>query len=73
MTLRNLALSECPVEYTPVADERAIEFSQGLPPGWWVVQLDSGHYMATNGTRDSAITVNRWHARKWAIQMAAEA
>ena len=60
------------MSYVPVADERIINFSpsQHLPDGWYVVQLDSGHYMATNGERDSVITVNRFHARKWAIQMA---
>lgn len=58
--------------YVPVADEVVINFatSQKLPDGWYVVQLDSGHYMATDGEHDSAITVNRFHARKWAIQMA---
>ena len=60
------------MKYEPMADERVINFSpsQKLPNGWWVVQLDSGHYIATNGQSDSSITVNRFHARKWAIEMA---
>lgn len=39
------------------------------PDGWRVVQLDSGHYMATDGEHDSCITVNRFHARAWAFQL----
>lgn len=55
-------------------DERIINFapSQKLPDGWRVIQLDSGHYMGTNGEVYTAITVNRFHARKWAIQLSAE-
>lgn len=41
-----------------------------LPEGWRVVQLDGGHYMATDGNVESAITVNRFHARSWAFQLA---
>ena len=44
--------------------------NQKLPEGWFVIQLDSGHYQAVDGTHESAITVNRFHARKWAFQMA---
>jgi hypothetical protein len=53
-------------------DEREISFGAlpPLPVGWHVIQLDSGHYMATDGNRESAITVNRYHARKWAFDMA---
>jgi hypothetical protein len=36
-----------------------------LPEGWRVVQLDSGHYMGTDGNLETPITVNRFHARKW--------
>lgn len=43
-----------------------------LPEGWYVVQLDSGHYMATDGEQESAMTVNRFHARKWAIELGAK-
>jgi hypothetical protein len=39
--------------------------NQPLPEGWRVVQLDSGHYMGTDGNLETAITVNRFHARKW--------
>ena len=55
-------------------EDRIINFApnQKLPTGWYVVQLDSGHYIATNGDRDSCITVNRYHARQWAIQMSRE-
>lgn len=51
---------------------RIIRFgpNQPLPIGWLVVQLDSGHYMATDEEKESAITVNRFHARKWAWDMA---
>ena len=61
-------------DYVPVGTEHVIRFapSQKLPDGWWVVQLDSGHYMATDGETDSAITVNRYHARRWALQLAEE-
>lgn len=54
--------------------ERIINFGRmkPLPEGWSVIQLDSGHYMATNGNRESAITVNRYHARRWAFQLAGE-
>lgn len=45
--------------------------NQKLPEGWRVIQLDSGHYMDTNGRQDTSITVNRFHARKWAIAIAA--
>jgi hypothetical protein len=52
--------------------ERVIGFGAlpPLPVGWRVIQLDSGHYMATDGNRESAITVNRYHARKWAFDLA---
>jgi len=55
-------------------DERVICFSpnQALPEGWFVIQLDSGHYMGTDGGHDTAITVNRFHARKWAIALSKE-
>lgn len=43
-----------------------------LPPGWFVVQLDSGHYMATNGETESAITVSRFDARKWAQRLSGQ-
>ena len=57
-----------------LSEERIINFGALplLPFGWHVIQLDSGHYMATDGEHESAITVNRWHARKWAFQMAAD-
>ena len=56
------------------SDEREITFGAlpQLPDGWHVIQLDSGHYMATDGNRESAITVNRFHARKWAFDIAAK-
>lgn len=55
-----------------MSDERVISFGpyQTLPPGWVVVQLDSGHYMGTNGQQETPITVNRFHARRWSWQMA---
>ena len=54
-------------------NEREITFGclPSLPKGWHVMQLDSGHYMATNGDKESSITVNRFHARKWAFDLAA--
>lgn len=57
-----------------IDDVRTIAFGSlpPLPEGWTVVQLDSGHYMATNGNVESCITVNRFHARKWAFQLAAQ-
>ena len=53
-------------------DERIIKFGnlKPLPEGWRVVQLDSGHYIGTNDYVDTPITVNRFHARKWAIALA---
>ena len=33
---------------------------QKLPPGYAVVQLDSGHYLWTEGDRESSIHWNRW-------------
>lgn len=50
---------------------RVIRFApnQPLPTGWVVLQLDSGHYIGSNGEQDTAITVNRFRARKWAIQL----
>ena len=52
--------------------DRVISFGalRPLPEGWFVIQLDSGHYQAVDGTHESSITVNRFHARKWAFQMA---
>ena len=52
--------------------DRIIRFGKlpPLPVGWFVIQLDSGHYQAVDGTHESCITVNRFHARKWAFQMA---
>jgi hypothetical protein len=57
---------------TLIADERIIRFGTlpPLPNGWHVIQLDSGHYIATNGSTESCITVNKFHARKWAFQLA---
>lgn len=40
-----------------------------MPEGWRVVQIDSGHYIATDGQRESNITVNRFHARAWAFDL----
>ena len=54
-------MSETVVRFAP---------NQPLPEGWSVIQLDSGHYMATNGEQESAITVNRFHARQWAWEIA---
>jgi hypothetical protein len=44
-----------------------------LPPGWHVIQLDSGHYMGVHedDIRETSITVNRFHARKWCFDAAA--
>lgn len=52
--------------------ERVVHFGNlpPLPAGWFVIQLDSGHYQAVDGTHESCITINRFHARKWALQMA---
>jgi hypothetical protein len=46
-----------------------------LPEGWHVIQLDSGHYMGVHedDIRETAITVNRFHARKWCATIAGEA
>lgn len=57
-----------------LADDQFVIYfapSQKLPDGWYVIRLDSGHYMATNkdGSVQSCITVNRFHARQWAIQL----
>lgn len=63
--------------------DRVISFGclPALPNGFYVVQLDSGHYIATNDLHgdvprdklyESCITVNRFHARKWAFQFAAQ-
>lgn len=56
-------------------DYRVIHFApnQALPDGWVVLQLDSGHYIGSNGDRDTPITVNRFHARKWAISYSKQA
>ena len=58
----------------PSCDEREILFG-GLPPlpaGWHVIQLDSGHYMGVHedDIRETAITVNRFHARRWCFNAA---
>lgn len=57
-----------------MSEERIINFpkNQKLPEGWQVIQLDSGHYMGVSldGKQETAITVNRFHARKWAIDLA---
>src|SRR5687768_10010820 len=34
--------------------------------GWYVVQLDSGHFMATDGNHESGITVSLKDAKRWA-------
>ena len=62
------------IELTLSPDEREITFGAlpPLPAGWHVIQLDSGHYMATDGNLESSITVNRFHARKWAFTLAAK-
>lgn len=45
--------------------------NQRLPLGYRVIRLDygEGHYMGEriDGTWESAITVNRWDARRWCI------
>lgn len=53
-------------------DERTIRFGnmKPLPDGWRVVQLDSGHYLGTNGAVETPITVNRYQARRWTISVA---
>ena len=55
-----------------IEEERIISFGNlpPMPDGYYVIQLESGHYMATNGTVESCITVNRFHARKWTFQLA---
>ena len=54
--------------------ERVMNFGNlpPLPTGWRVIQLDSGHYIAQCGDIESAITVNLYHARRWAFELAAE-
>jgi hypothetical protein len=61
-------------DMTDFNEPRVVRFSprQQLPVGWYVVQLDSGHYMATNGRIESCITVYLWDAWRWARRLANE-
>lgn len=62
--------------------DRLINFGAlPMPEGCYVVQLDTGHYLGTNDLHgevprdkaiETAITVNRFHARKWIIQLTSE-
>lgn len=57
------------------SEQRIIKFGSlkpALPVGWYVIQLDSGHYMAINEDEScqSCITVNRYRARRWAFTLA---
>jgi hypothetical protein len=61
--------------YPIQSDEREITFGNlpPLPPGWHVIQLDSGHYMGVHedDRRETPITVNRFHARQWCFDIEA--
>lgn len=58
------------------SDEREITFGNlpPLPTGWHVIKLDSGHYMGVHedDIRETCITVNRFHARKWCFDIEAK-
>ena len=53
-------------------DLRILNF-RGLPAGWRVAQLDSGHYIVLDpeGEQRSCITVNHLTALRWAKELAA--
>ena len=52
-----------------LADEVEIRFSQGVPEGYRVLWVESlEHYMAVGPDEwESAITCDRWQARRWAV------
>lgn len=55
--------------------EREITFParcKPLPPGYRVVQLDSGHYVWMTDTAEGLISVDRWWVRRCAFAHAAK-